>query len=75
MQLTVHIGKAYSGSAIARVYMPGRELVMVVPEFVITRAQGFNIEMQKKIVLALGKCRKSLAEKALNHSYEIDIEV
>ena len=75
MQLTVHVDKAYSGSAIARIYMPGCEMVLVMPEGVMTRAQGFDIEMQKKIIRALRPYRDTMAEKAINHNYEIEIEI
>ena len=75
MELTVHIDKAIGDSAIAKIYKPGCEMVMVVPQFIIIRAQGLNKEMQKKILLALAKDRETLAERAAEHGYEIDIEV
>lgn len=75
MQVTVHIDKAIGDSAMAKVYKPGCEMVMVVPQFIIIRAQGLNKEMQKKIVLALAKYRDSIVEKAREKNYEIDIEI
>ena len=73
--VTVHLSKMVNGSSMARIYKAGYEMLIVLPQFVIVRAQGFDKSEQTKIIIALAREKESLLEKASMQNYEQDIEI
>lgn len=73
--MIVHFSKAINGSTVARIYRPGSEMLIFIPEFVTTRSQGFSSEEQEKILNALKARKNRILKVAQLQNFEIDIEI
>ena len=73
--MIIHFCKAINGSTMARIYRPGSEMIIVVPQFIIIRSQGFNSEEQKKILNALKVRKNRILKVAQLQNFEIDLEI
>ena len=73
--MTVHFSKAINGSTMARIYRPGAEMVIIIPEFIATRTQGFSSDEKERILKALKTRKNRILKVAQLQNFEIDIEI
>ncbi len=74
-KVMVHIGQSANGSAFVRVTRMGSSMVLIMPRFLILRAQGFSCIEQSKILINLAKDQEEFLEKASEDEFEFELSI